>query len=394
MSCNAIRTLVESFENELIEKGLEIVVVDNGSSDETPESIPLLKRELMNENILIHYVRLNENIGYSVGVNIGLSHCRGKLVGIVNNDLLFPKGWINPILNIFMNDSNIGLCAPYLSNATGIQNVGVSFENYENMNLFAQEFMEKSRDQHHFVQRVIGACMIFRKEVLDLIGGNDFWYGLGNYDDDDLCLRTIIAGYKIMIVGGTFVHHIGHLSFNQVPGLIQACYWANTDKFKLKWKLSGEKDYYGNYVIPDSVLNRPYSRESDFFPVRLEDFESKSPVYEKKNNERYLLIADWSNHLSKWKAALMKASLNHQECEVWIPENYFDKYGFKSQMDHLVSIANQIGIGTRVSMNFDSVPPVQLLNFINNYKGVIRVQDDFVNQYIVYLAEGISLDII
>ena len=121
---------------------------------------------------------------------------------------------MTPIVNLLESDLSVGFAAPFLSYAgASVQNVGKTFDTIEEMEAFAAYFTNLNKSHVIYAEQIVGACLIFRRDLLTTIGGNDFWYGIGNFDDVDWCIRARLAGYKIAVVGGSFVHHIGHASF-------------------------------------------------------------------------------------------------------------------------------------------------------------------------------------
>lgn len=81
------------------------------------------------------------------------------------------------------------ITAPYLSHASGnFQHIQIPYRTFEEREAFAQKFMKENINKIVDTHRVIGACLVFKREVIILIGGNDFWYGLGQFDDDDWCI--------------------------------------------------------------------------------------------------------------------------------------------------------------------------------------------------------------
>ena len=110
----AITTLVESLSLSHKNKEMELIIVNNGSSDETKEGIEQIKK-LYSHEIEVVPVHLKENMGYPVGANMGLAQCRGQIITILNNDLVFPDNWFNGIVNTLESDNSIGVAVPFLS---------------------------------------------------------------------------------------------------------------------------------------------------------------------------------------------------------------------------------------------------------------------------------------
>jgi len=84
--------------------------------------------------------------------------------------------------------------------------------------------------------RLVGFCLLVKKELLDIIGGLDENYSSGNFEDDDLCLRSFIAGYKNIIAHDVFIHHFGSMTFKGNAIDYQAAMKNNLKYFAGKWK--------------------------------------------------------------------------------------------------------------------------------------------------------------
>ena len=82
---------------------IEIIVVDNGSTDDSLERIKKHSR--------ITLLSLKENLGYAAGNNIGFKHARGKFIATINNDVVVDPGWLKQPLELFQGDSSIGIIA-------------------------------------------------------------------------------------------------------------------------------------------------------------------------------------------------------------------------------------------------------------------------------------------
>jgi len=71
--------------------------------------------------------------------------------------------------------------------------------------------------------------------VLDKVGLLDERFSPGNFDDDDMSLRVIKAGYKMLLCHDTFIHHYGSKSFGKDMESFSLCFTTNHQKFIDKW---------------------------------------------------------------------------------------------------------------------------------------------------------------
>lgn len=382
MTKQAITSLIESLDSVHRSKGIELIIVDNGSTDETPKGIEEIKEEYENNNLIkIENVRIEKNMGYTPGINAGLSKCQGKIIAVLNNDLVFPPNWLNGLVEALESDEKIGLVAPYLSLSSGIQNVNKTFTSFDEMKIFAAHFMDQETNIT-FTHRVIGACMVFKQEVIELTGGNDIWFGLGQFDDDDWCIRTLLAGYKIAVVGKSFVHHICTVTYRQQYGIMQESYYVNEAKMRNKWGLQPIQ------TILDYV---PYSKEKHYFPSKIEEFNQlPSPsIHKSKGCRQFLLVADWTHGFSKWKDKLFHSLQNlsgEDEIHLWIPNLYYRGFDALKEIKDLDAISL-----SKVKINHDTISPSDTLIFLKSFDAIYSVDEDYINKYFVSIAERLSI---
>lgn len=388
MSKQAISSLIDSFNLTLIERGIEIIVVNNGSTDETALGLLNLQRKYK-EQVQIKIVQNDENLGYPVGINCGLEQCNGEIITILNNDLIFPLNWFDGLVKIIEQDPTIGAVAPYLSYASGAQHVGVNFNSIEGMQGFAKTFMENNKEKIVFLDRVIGACMVIKRSVLELIGGNDFWFGVGNYDDDDFSIRLQIAGFKIAIVGSSFVHHIGSVSFKKDVSLFRSAMTTNRQKFIKKWNVD-TLDHHGKEKI---FLNTSYQKEKHFCPIKIEQY--RVPIKKDENNVdklKVFFVADWLNPQSEWKirlSELISYDLDNSKLFFWAPSHYYETETIHKEIKEIVS-------NKKIDLDFldNNIYQINLLRFLSEFDIFIKVQEDFINKNLQNLAQHSSLNLI
>lgn len=84
---------------------------------------------------------------------------------------------------------------------------------------------------------MIGFCILVKREVFAVTGGFDLRYGLGNFEDDDLCLRARLAGFNIVVLDDVFIHHYGGRTFHGNKLGHDRLMAENWKKFKEKWGL-------------------------------------------------------------------------------------------------------------------------------------------------------------
>lgn len=207
----------------------EIIIVDNGSSDDTVQFLKAHYPELK-------LIENQENLGFAKGCNQGGELAEGETILFLNNDTVVPPGWLAPMLHALNSDSSVGMAGPVTNYISGHQLVPVTYSELKDMEAFAAEYCESKRGQVQEVRRLIGFCLLVKRSVLSEIGWFDERYGQGNYEDDDLCLRALQHGYKLLVALDSFIHHIGHASMGQDPSFdLTTLLQQNKQKAFRKW---------------------------------------------------------------------------------------------------------------------------------------------------------------
>jgi glycosyltransferase involved in cell wall biosynthesis len=210
----------------------EIIFVDNGSKDGT---IKWLKK-LIQEHPNFKLIENKENLGFAKGCNQGIEASSGEYILLLNNDVLVTEGWLSGMLECINSAPDIGVVGPMTNNISGLQKVvHADYGNTDHLEEYAKAFREKNRYRRIPARRIVGFCMLFRRELVEKIGLLDETFGSGNYEDDDLCLRASLEGYKNLIAGDVFLHHYGSRSFIGNRINYNSSLAANRKKFNEKW---------------------------------------------------------------------------------------------------------------------------------------------------------------
>lgn len=405
---NAIDSFFDSMNPVHQSKGIELIIVNNGSVDETATGIEEYKLRYKEAYDIIT-VSLVQNLGFIIGVNKGLAETKGEIITILNNDLIFCPYWFDGLVNILEKDAAVGVAVPLLTNGSGEENIKLEFKSKEiensfykskdTVNYYAEKIMMNNRNVIIPVNRVVGACIAIKREVLELIGGLDFWFGIGIFDDDDLSLRVNIAGYKTVIVGSSFVYHVGSATFDKDKPINKAAVISNKKKFLRKWKIKCTENVEGLYVNRTEIIkNMPYSKEKHFFPLSQNEYNTPPENLEDRNNieKRLLLVADWTNFRSRWLQKLeneLSRLDDNSSIYLWMPDTYFSKTEVKDQVENALKSIGYTDVNQFVDYIDYDIDPLDLLMFIGSFDKILTVENDFVNMQITDLAVQINLPV-
>ena len=205
----------------------ELIVVDNGSTD---GSLSFLQSAGVDQLIL------NEtNRGFPAAVNQGISVARGEQILLLNNDTIVTTGWLRRMLDVFAFDSGIGLIGPVSNRVSGEQQIKVNYRQLADLDGFAWDWGKRHGHELVATNRLVGFCLLIRRNVIESIGQFDEQFGIGNFEDDDFCRRAIQAGFRAVIARGAFVHHFGSATFRQSGIDFDALLQQNKKIFLQKW---------------------------------------------------------------------------------------------------------------------------------------------------------------
>lgn len=206
----------------------EVIVVDNGSGPQTTQWLATL------EDVRVIYNA--ENRGFAGGNNQGIAAARGDFIVLLNNDVIVTDGWLDGLLDPFDRIPGLGVTAPRSNRIAGDQiTIDSEYRDVPAMHEYAAQRRARLRRQGYLTDRAIGLCLCVDRRVIDEIGGIDERYAVGNFEDDDFCIRVRAAGYKIYVCDDVFIHHFGSQSFAANKVDYASTMHANWQTFAAKW---------------------------------------------------------------------------------------------------------------------------------------------------------------
>lgn len=184
----------------------EIVFVDNGSTDGTADWLDTVPNARV--------IRNAKNFGFAAAANQGIRAAAGQRVLLLNNDAVVTAGWLAGLLRHLDRDPRIGLVGPVSNYVSGPQlDPTARYEALVEMEDHARRTARERRGQFEETRRLVGFCLLARAELFHQIGLFDERFGLGNFEDDDLCVRAVLAGWRLVIAKDVFIHHFGSRTF-------------------------------------------------------------------------------------------------------------------------------------------------------------------------------------
>lgn len=173
---------------------LEVLVVDDASTDETRIELP------RRTNVVP--LRNPQNVGFARSNNHAAARARGRYLLFLNNDTEVAPGWLPPLLTIAENDPRVGMVGSKLLFPNGtIQHAGValSYGAPEPITPFHLDYARPASvsTEVRELRAVTAACCLMPRALFAALGGFDEAY-LNGYEDVDLCLKVGAAGHRIV----------------------------------------------------------------------------------------------------------------------------------------------------------------------------------------------------
>jgi GT2 family glycosyltransferase/tetratricopeptide (TPR) repeat protein len=208
----------------------QVVVVDNGSTED-------IAYEADQNNIQV--VRHPHNAGFAAACNSGIRATHGDYVVILNNDTIVTPGWLGRMLGHMESDPAVGLVGPSTNFAASEQQIEAEYRTEKELYDFSERIYRSNKRAGVEVGKLVGVCLLIRRSVLEEIGLFDTRFGIGNFEDDDLCLRARLAGHRLVWAKDVFIHHRGSKTFEAMDLDYAALMEENRKKFAAKWSLVG-----------------------------------------------------------------------------------------------------------------------------------------------------------
>jgi GT2 family glycosyltransferase len=224
----------------------EVIIIDNGSTDETKEYFA----EFNGLNNF-RFISNDENLGFAKASNIGAKISRSQNILFLNNDTVVSKGAIDELYcSINSGEAKslkIGAAGPLLLYPDKkIQQAGIMFEErlvpynaYSGMDISGCGQSDiKNTIYIRSYNALTAACLMLKKEVFETVGGFDDGY-INGFEDVDFCLKLREAGYRLIFNPKSIIFHFEEKTAGRKKHDIE-----NINRFIKKWWLKYKRDNY------------------------------------------------------------------------------------------------------------------------------------------------------
>jgi O-antigen biosynthesis protein len=220
-----------------------VVLVNNGSEDETKQVFADFKTRAATDNIAVTDIHLDTNVGAIVGRNRGLEVMTGDWWVTLDNDAVVrTRSWLEKLRAVLQNDPRVGMVSPklvYPLPPHNIQCAGCAVT--KGGQVIFRGRGQPLNDPEFIVgaecQTLITACLMMRADASKKVGLLDERFSPVQFEDIDYCYRVRELGLQCRYEPGVEMYHFENVTSNRT-GTLNYPYLTvkNGLKFKQKWK--------------------------------------------------------------------------------------------------------------------------------------------------------------
>ena len=205
-------SVVQSIRKRAIGDQAEVIVADNGSTD---NSLEVLREEFPTVKTIV----LDTNYGFAEGYNRAIAQVDSPYVVLLNSDVETPEGWLEPLIAYLDAHPEVAAVQPKIrswrkreyfehAGAAGGYLNALGYPYCRGRRLWGVEQDKGQYDTVADVDWTTGACMCVRTQTYKETGGLDASF-FAHMEEIDLCWRMRNNGWKLACVPQSVVYHLG-----------------------------------------------------------------------------------------------------------------------------------------------------------------------------------------
>lgn len=216
----------------------EIIIVDNGSSEDTV----IFLRDYCSKNNIDKLILNKLNLGFAKANNQGVQITDGDYLVLLNNDTIVSPGWIHRFLWHLSINKNIGMVGPVTNAIANEAKIDIDYvdASIDNVNYFAAKQAMMNYGQSFEIKVLALFCCMIPKDLYLEVDGLDERYQIGMFEDDDLSLKIKNKGLKLICAKDVFIHHVQRAAFKLISDeRYLEIFYENKEKFEKNGILIG-----------------------------------------------------------------------------------------------------------------------------------------------------------
>ncbi len=216
---------------------IEVIVVD--------DAFPGPETDCLRQVQGIRLMRNSTNLGFLHSCNAAARQARGEWLLFLNNDTQVLPGWLDSMLDLFHEHSDIGAVGSKLLNPDGtLQEAGaIIWDDGTGWNYGRRD--DPDRPEYNYVREVdycSGASLMVRCDVFLRMDGFDPRFAPAYFEETDLCFRLRAHGLKTLYQPRSQVVHFEGISHGH--DLAMGVMAVNRRTFVRRWKATLDQAHY------------------------------------------------------------------------------------------------------------------------------------------------------
>jgi hypothetical protein len=223
----------------------EIIIVDNGSSDGTVEYL----EHLADQFGTIHVVLNDHNEGFARAVNQGLSKAEGRILVMLNNDVIVTPHWLVDLVQ-HLEVPEIGLLSPVTNSLAGGTSTPTTYRTYGDLLTCAAERRRSHSGTALETEMATMACAALRRDVYERVGPLDEQLE-GDELVEDYVRRVKDAGFEVRRAQDVFVHSFEDQPMDEVTG--EVGFFEMTSMEGVVVSKDASTDCDASFTVPSAI---------------------------------------------------------------------------------------------------------------------------------------------
>lgn len=213
-------------------RNLEIIVVDNASSDGSQAYLSDWVKGAPNRKLILN----PDNRGFAGGNNLGLAVASGDYLVLLNNDTHVTPGWVRTMMRHLKRNPKIGLIGPVTNNIGNEARIEIAYDDMQQMLAKSAAYTCRHVGKLFPLRTAAFFCVMLPRATYEQVGDLDEAFGRGFFEDDDYCRRVEQIGKDIVCAEDVFIHHHLSASFNKLKQVErQKLFEHNKLTYEAKW---------------------------------------------------------------------------------------------------------------------------------------------------------------
>ena len=224
---------LDSIARQLPQVSIEVLVVDDGSTDATEPRLSIRED--------LRYLRNPQNLGFVGSCNRGAQAACGEFIFFLNNDTVVHEGWLDHLVQIFKDVPDVGLVGSKLIYPDGrLQEAGgIIWTDATGWNW--GRLADPTAPEFSFTRDVdycSGAALLIRRALFIELGGFDECYAPAYYEDTDLAFTVRSLGLRVLYQPlSQITHYEGITAGTDLTSGMKAYQVRNCERFREKWQM-------------------------------------------------------------------------------------------------------------------------------------------------------------